>query len=60
MHESHQNFPIVASSRAYGGEVSGVSGNPFDSKTISKITYLNNYTIIDILASYSYLGAYTI
>ena len=39
--------------RAYGGGVSGVSGNPFDSKAISKITYLNKYTIINILASYA-------
>ena len=33
---------------------------PFDSKTISKITYLNKYTIIDKLASYAYLSADTI
>ena len=47
-------------SRAYGGGVSGVSGNPFDSKTISKITCLNKYTIINMLASYAYLSANTI
>ena len=35
--------------------VSRVSGNPFDSKTISKITY--KYTIINTLASYAYLSA---
>ena len=40
--------------------VSGVSGNPFDSKTISKITCLNKYTIINILASYAYLSVNTI
>ena len=40
--------------------VSKVSGNPFDSKTISKITCLNKYMIINILASYAYLSANTI
>ena len=45
--------------RAYGGGL-GFQETPFDSKTISKITYLNKYTIIDILASYAYLSANTI
>ena len=49
----------VLTPRAYGGGVSGVSGNPLDSKAISKITYLNKYTII-ILASYAYLSTNTI
>ena len=31
----------------------GFQETPFDSKTISKINYLNKYTIIDILASYA-------
>ena len=35
----------------------GFQEAPFDSKTISKITYLNKYMIIDILASYAYLSA---
>ena len=38
----------------------GFQETPFDSKTISKITYLNKCTIIDILASYAYLSANTI
>ena len=38
----------------------GFQETPFDNKTISKITYLNKYTIIDILASYAYLSADTI
>ena len=37
----------------------GFQETPFDSKTISKITYLNKYTIIDILASYAHLSANT-
>ena len=37
--------------RAYGG---GFQETPFDSKTISKITCLNKYRIINILASYAY------
>ena len=40
--------------------VSGVSGTCFDSKTISKITYLNKYAIINTLASYAYLSVNTI
>ena len=38
----------------------GFQETPFDSKTISKITYLNKYTIIIILARYVYLSANTI
>ena len=38
----------------------GFQETPFDSKAISKITYLNKYTIINILASYGYLSANTI
>ena len=38
----------------------GFQETPFDSKTISKITCLNKYTIINILASYAYLSANTI
>ena len=30
----------------------GFQETPFDSKAISKITYLNKYMIINILASY--------
>ena len=33
---------------------------PFDSKTISRITCLNKYTIINILASYANLSTNTI
>ena len=44
----------------YGGFFLGFQETPFDRKTISKITYLNKYTIIDILASYAYLSADTI
>ena len=40
-------------SRAYGGGVLGFQETPFDSKTISKITYLNKCTIINILTSYA-------
>ena len=43
-----------------GGGFLGFQETPFDSKTISKITYLNKYTIINILASYVYLSANTI
>ena len=38
----------------------GFQETPFDSKAISKITYLNKYTIINILASYTFLSANTI
>ena len=43
-----------------GGGFLGFQETPFDSKIISKITYLNKYTIINILASYAYLSANTI
>ena len=38
----------------------GFQETPFDSKTISKITCLNKYTIINLLASHAYLSANTI
>ena len=38
----------------------GFQETPFHSKTISKITYLNKHTIINILATYAYLSANTI
>ena len=38
----------------------GFQETPFDSKTIPKISYLNKYTIINILASHAYLSANTI
>ena len=38
----------------------GFQETPFDSKIMSKITYLNKYTIINILASYGYLSVNTI
>ena len=38
----------------------GFQETPFDNKTICKITYLNKYTIINILASYAYLSPNTI
>ena len=46
--------------RAYGGGFLGFQETPFDSKTISNITYLNKYTIINILARYAYLSVNTI
>ena len=42
------------------GGFRGFQETPFDSKIIFIITYLNKYTIIDILASYAYLSADTI
>ena len=38
----------------------GFQETPFDSKTISKITCLNQYMFTNILASYAYLSANTI
>ena len=38
----------------------GFQETPFDTKTISKITCFNKYTIINILAIYVYLSANTI
>ena len=46
--------------RVCEGGFLGFQKIPFDSKTISKITYLNKYMIINILASYAYLSANTI
>ena len=48
-----------AQGRMEGGFL-GFQETPFDSKAISKITCLNRYTIINILASYAYLSANTI
>ena len=51
----------VCMSRAYGGGgFLGFQETPFDSITISKITCLNKYTSINLLASYAYLIANTI
>ena len=50
---------IASQGRMEGGFL-GFQETPFDSKTISKITCLNKYTIINILASYAYLSANTI
>ena len=50
----------MINSRAYGGGFLRFQETPFDSKTISKITCLNKYTIINLLASYAYLIANTI
>ena len=65
--ESNKQFCLVKDSedsnydpRAYGGGFLGFQETPFDSKTISKIICLNNYRIINILASYAYLSANTI
>ena len=38
----------------------GFQETPFDSKAISKITYLSKYMINNILASHAYLSANTI
>ena len=38
----------------------GFQETSFDSKTISKITCLNQYVVIILLASYAYLNANTI
>ena len=51
---------LIFHARAYGGGFLEFQETPFDSKTISKITYLNKYTIINTLASYAYLSANTI
>ena len=52
----HKSIP---QGRMEGGFL-GFQETPFDSKAISKITCLNRYTIINILASYAYLSANTI
>ena len=53
-------YGLVSSQGRMEGGFLGFQETPFDSKTISKITYLNKYTIINILASYVYLSANTI
>ena len=53
------SLPHKIQGRMEGGFL-GFQETPFDCKTISKITYLNKYTIINILASYVYLSANTI
>ena len=46
--------------RMEGGGFLGFPETPFDSKTISKITCHNKYTIINIAVRYAYLSANTI
>ena len=52
-------FVRVCQGRMEGGFL-GFQETPFNSKTISKITCLNKYTIINMLASYAQLSANTL